>query len=212
MLGCACVSLVLHGATYASLGSVDEALTLLAAEDAEVEFTVQAPPEPPVPDIPDPPAPEEPEVIKVPKRNPKPAPRPKDRKPTKPPEQAPAPAAETPVDFGNLNLTAEGSGSSWAIDPGSGREMEGPIGAPGARTDRRVEGRRDGVVGGRGAGPKTVALADLSRRPTPPAQAVLNRLLKRFYPKALERQGIPGVARVRAVLLNSGPSPTNPKV
>src|SRR5690606_34371753 len=89
---------------------------------------------------------------------------------------------------------------SFAVDPGSGVEREGPIGPPGEPTGRRRRGVMGGTPGGTGApdaprGPRIVAMADVSRRPAPPRN--MEDILQRNYPAEARQQSIEGVARVR---------------
>lgn len=75
--------------------------------------------------------------------------------------------------------------------------MEGPVGQPNARvTGRRREGRPDGTPGGTGTDPDgTVPFADLSRRPTVPAE--LRNILRDQYPRQAQELGVEGRAVVR---------------
>ena len=65
--------------------------------------------------------------------------------------------------------------------------MRAPIGAPGPRTARASVPRN--------AEPPLVALASLSRAPSPPELA---EVLERHYPEAARRQGLAGQAVLRA--------------
>jgi len=155
--------------------------------------------EPEAPPEEEPAEPEEPEPVKPP---PKPKTFKAPKEPPKAPEDPPAAAPETPIAFDNVVLTNEGDEpSSWAVDPGSGKSREGPIGRP----DAVVSGRsRDGVVGGiiGGTGIGVVVdVGDLSRQPIPPS---LKRKLEKLYPKKARQEGIEGEAVLRLQVAPDG--------
>lgn len=153
---------------------VDEEQPVPEAEPAPEAEAVPAEPVEPPP---------EPKTFKAPKE------------PPKAPKEPPAAAPETPVAFDNLVLTNEdGEPTSWAVDPGTGKSREGPIGRPDAvATGRSREGIAGGVIGGTGVG-IVVDVGDLSRQPIPPA---LKRKLEKLYPKKARQEGIEGEAVVR---------------
>lgn len=202
----------LFGALVLSVGAhVAAALLLLAlpalewflddaAQTVEIVAIEEPPPPPPepAPETPDPePEPEpalpEPEPVRPP---PRPEPRPRitePEPPPRPPSPEPPPIEEAIADFTGETLTNEGAG--WASAVGNGAPMEGPIGQPGAVvTGRRREGGRSGAIGGTGTsapeGPRVVALADLSRRPSPRGDT--NAVLQRNYPARARQLGIEG--------------------
>lgn len=154
-------------------------------------------PEPETPPEPEPPPPEpEPEPVRPePRRVERPEPRPTaPEPPPAEPTPEPPPVEEAIADFTGETLTNEG-GETFAMPVGNGAPMEGPIGQPGAVvTGRRREGGSGGAVGGTGAaapqGPRVVALADLSRRPSP--QGDMNSILQRNYPQRARQLGIEG--------------------
>lgn len=192
-------SVLLHALVYILLGTAKAPLVDDPVRQ-DVSFEViQAPLEPTV--AAEAPAPEpEPEA---------PAPTPAPRMKAPPPEPdeppPPPPPKEVPVDFGNLTMTNEGT-SSWAVQPSSGVEQNGPIAGPGKNTGRS----QVGVIGGTGdtptSGPAIVAAGDLARRPSVPDN--LNKLLEEHYPKRARAEGVQGTARVKVRLLADG----SPKV
>jgi protein TonB len=101
-----------------------------------------------------------------------------------PPPSAPAPD-EAPADFSGVTLTNDGAGPGWASPVGNGGAMRAPIGAPGARV----------APVARTSEPPLVALASLSRAPSPPDLA---DVLERHYPEAARRQGLAGQAVLKA--------------
>lgn len=138
------------------------------------------------------PEPEEPERVLPP-------PKPKTFKapeaPPKAPKEPPAAAPETPVAFDNIVLTNDGDEpASWAMEPGSGKSSDKPIGRPDAVvTGRSRDGVVGGVIGGTGSG-VVVDVGDLSRQPIPPS---LERKLQKLYPKKARQEGIEGEAVLR---------------
>ena len=157
------------------------------------------PAEPEAPPEQEPAEPEEPEPAKPP---PKPKTFKAPKEPPKAPEQPPAAAPETPVAFDNVVLTNEGDEpSSWAVDPGSGKSREGPIGRPDAVvTGRSRDGVVGGIIGGTGIG-VVVDVGDLSRQPIPPS---LKRKLEKLYPKKARQEGIEGEAVLRLQVAPDG--------
>jgi TonB family protein len=151
--------------------------------------------------------PEVPPEEEVPEPEPvKPPPKPKTfkapKEPPEAPEEPPAAAPETPVAFDNIVLTNDGDEpGSWAVDPGSGKSSEGPIGRPDAVvTGRSRDGVVGGIIGGTGIG-VVVDVGDLSRRPIPPA---LKQKLERLYPKKARQEGIEGEAVLRLQIGSDG--------
>ncbi|AKF05663.1 energy transducer TonB [Sandaracinus amylolyticus] len=156
------------------------------------------PPEPepePVVEEPEPPPPEPEAVRPEPRRVERTEPRPSTPEPQpEPPSAEPPPVEEAIADFTGETLTNEG-GETFAMPVGNGAPMDGPIGQPGAVvTGRRREGGSGGAIGGSGTaapeGPRVVALADLSRRPSP--QGDMNAVLQRNYPPRARQLGIEG--------------------
>jgi protein TonB len=150
----------------------------------------------------EPPPPEEPAEPERVKPPPKPKTFKAPKEPTQTPEEPPAAAPETPVAFDNIVLTNEGDEpSSWAVDPGSGKSREGPIGRPDAVvTGRSRDGIVGGIIGGTGIG-VVVDVGDLSRQPIPPS---LKRKLENLYPKKARQEGIEGVAVIRLQIAPDG--------
>jgi outer membrane biosynthesis protein TonB len=140
-------------------------------------------------------APEPPKVVKAPK------PVVKAPEPSKQAEPPPA-AEETIADFTGTTLTSEATGG-WASAVGSGAAMNAPIGKANAQvTGRDRAGVQGGVVGGSGL--RVVGEAELTRRPKPPDQDVLNAALEKHYPRGARDQGIEGVARIKVRVLANG--------
>ena len=164
---------------------------------------------------PEPPPEPEPEVAPEPERPPPdppdvppPPPRPRVTTPEPEPEPEtpePPPVAETIADFTGETLTNDGAG--WARAVGNGEAMEGPIGRPGAIvTGRSREGGGSGAIDGAGtsapAGPRVVALADLSRRPSP--RGNMDAILQRNYPPRARQLGIEGSVVIAFRILPDG--------
>jgi len=147
----------------------------------------------------DPEEPAEPEPVKPP---PKPKTFKAPKEPPKAPTEPPAAAPETPVAFDNIVLTNEGDEpSSWAMDPGSGKSSDKPIGRPDAVvTGRSRDGIVGGIIGGTGIG-VVVDVGDLSRQPIPPS---LKRKLEKLYPKKARQEGIEGEAVIRLQIAPDG--------
>jgi TonB family protein len=145
------------------------------------------------------PKPEEPEPVKPPPK-PKTFKAPKEQ--PEAPEEPPAAAPETPVAFDNIVLTNEGDEpSSWAMDPGSGKSSDKPIGRPSSVvTGRSRDGVVGGIIGGTGIG-VVVDVGDLSRQPIPPS---LKRKLEKLYPKKARQEGIEGEAVIRLQIAPDG--------
>lgn len=181
----------------------------------EIVAITEPPPDPepePEPEVaePEPPAPEpEPEPVRPEpvRRVERTEPRPTTPEPQRePPSAEPPPVEEAIADFTGETLTNEG-GNTFATAVGNGAPMDGPIGQPGAVvTGRRREGGQGGAVGGTGTaapeGPRVVALADLSRRPSP--QGDLNSVLQRNYPPRARQLGIEGTVVIGFRIMPDG--------
>jgi len=167
---------------------VDDPLDTVAIAIVDEEPVAAEPEVPPE----EPKEPAEPEPVKPP---PKPKTFEAPKQPPKAPEEPPAAAPETPIAFDNIVLTNDGDEpGSWAMDPGSGKSREGPIGRPDAVvTGRSRDGIVGGIVGGTGLG-VVIDVGDLSRQPIPPA---LKQKLEKLYPKKARQEGIEGEAVLR---------------
>jgi outer membrane biosynthesis protein TonB len=193
------LSAALHVGTFLSLGRVRVDTAALRARDIEVSIVEEPAPEPAAePQAPEPEPAPEPVKIRPPKEA---APKPVEKAP--PPSKEPAAAAEEALaDLTGTTLTGESAGG-WASAVGSGAAMDGPIGKiNAAATGRERAGIKGGVIGG--SGTRVVSEADLSRRPQPPADDLLNAALERNYPKSAKQQGIEGVARIKLRVLANG--------
>jgi TonB family protein len=117
-------------------------------------------------------------------------------------DEPPAAAPETPVAFDNIVLTNDGDEpASWAMDPGSGKSSDAPIGRPDAVVSGRSrDGIVGGVIGGTGIG-VIVDVGDLSKQPIPPA---LKAKLEKLYPKKARQEGIEGEAVIRLQIAPDG--------
>ncbi len=197
-------SVALHLAGFLVLSAIDGPTDLLPLTN-QVEFTVMDPEPEPVPEPVVEPEPEpvkpEPEPVKpVPKAIETAAKAPKE--PPPPSAEPPAAAEETIADFTGTTLVGEGEGG-WVSAVGSGAQMNGPIGPPGAAVTGNVrEGVAGGVVGGTGT--RIVPVADLSRKPRIVSQDALNEALQRNYPKLARQQGIEGVTRIKLRIMANG--------
>ena len=171
-----------------------DTVAIAIVDEAPVEAEAEAEEEAPEPE-----EPAEPEPVKPP---PKPKTFKAPKEPPKAPEEPPAAAPETPVAFDNIVLTNEGDEpSSWAMDPGSGKSSDKPIGRPDAVvTGRSRDGVVGGIIGGTGIG-VVVDVGDLSRQPIPPS---LKRKLEKLYPKKARQQGIEGEAVLRLQIAPDG--------
>lgn len=211
MLSLFLLSLAIHGVAWLALRSLPTLEWFLASQPQTVEIVAIADPLPePLPEPePEPETPEpEPEPV-IPEPRPvverPPPPRVTEPDPPEPPTAEPPPVAEAIADFTGETLTNEGAG--WESAVGSGAEMQGPIGPPGAVvTGRRREGGAAGAVGGGGtaapAGPRVVAMADLSRQPSP--RGDMNAILQRNYPPRARQLGIEGRAVIAFRILPDG--------
>jgi TonB family protein len=198
LLAVATHALFLGAMPRASMGSgIEDPMDAVAIAIVDEE-PVAAEPEPGE-DAPEPQEPAEPEPVKPP---PKPKTFKAPKEPPKAPEEPPAAAPETPVAFDNIVLTNEGDEpSSWAMDPGSGKSSDKPIGRPGAVvTGRSRDGIAGGIIGGTGIG-VVVDVGDLSRQPIPPS---LKRKLEKLYPKKARQEGIEGEVIIRLQIAPDG--------
>ncbi len=202
LAGCLGVALAVHVLLFSCMPTFASLRAQSSPHEVDMEFVTPAPtpapPPTPTPEIPPEPEPEA--VVPQPRRARRT--RPVVTPPEETPEETPAPAEEVPLRMDGVTLTSAGAGPGFAVDPGSGEDRQGPLGPPGQATGRRVHGRADGTPGGTGGrGPRVVALADLSQRPRPPN---LERTLHREYPSRARRQGVEGVAIVRALVEPNG--------
>ncbi|HEX7476259.1 MAG TPA: energy transducer TonB [Polyangiales bacterium] len=180
-----CISLGAHMTIVGVLGFMPTAAKVFARQPIEIEVVPPPKVEPPPP--PPPEKPPEPEAAR-PRPAPKPAaPKLTDPEPPKPAAPPPA-AAEAPVDFTGVTLTADGN-STWASAVGNGKALTGPAPRVAAVTGRDRAGAADGVVGG---GPALVNEASLSRKPVPPTG--MDQLLEKNYPPRARAQGVSGTA------------------
>lgn len=196
------VSALAHALAWVALGLLPaiEDLAHRREQPIEIGMIVEPAPEAPVPEPP------EPEIAPEPERAPaQERPRIRAPEPEPEPEQLPPPPPDLPLDEPPAaeeaiedftGMTIEGESAAWASPVGNGLSSDRPIGQPGAqRTGRRREGVVGGQLGGGGApvaepGPRVVAFADLSRRPSPHGD--LDALLSRNYPARARQLGIEG--------------------
>ena len=175
------VSIVAHVALFGALGAPGGPHE--RARRRPVEVTMEVAPAPPA--APPPLAPAAPKLRatrRLAVRAPAPA------------TAAPAPAAaEVLADFSGVTLTNDGAGPGWASAVGTGAALRGPLGAPNAKLGQ--------APAARDAEPLLVALASLSRAPSPPD---LSDVLERHYPEAARRQGLAGQAVLKARILPDG--------
>ncbi|MFK8002444.1 MAG: TonB family protein [Polyangiales bacterium] len=208
------LSVGLHLATLFGLDFVDVRVSAaIPPEPAELAFMDMEPlPEPELEPEPEPEVEEpEPEPEPEPEVEPEPEPEPRERPvreiEPEPEESAPAPLNEDPPEqepeeLTGFTLTGDGS---FTVDGGNGQSRMDPIG------NQRPRGRPDGEEGGTGTGgmgtgmgPTVVPVRNLSRRPEPPSQQSVARCLEENYPRGARRQGLSGVASVRAQIGPSG--------
>jgi protein TonB len=193
---------------WGALAIVPPVSLSLHEEEQEIEILAieETPPaaieEPPPPEVVEP-APEAPRPIVRRDRPVPPPPVPPPPADEPPPEEEPPPAQETIEEFAGVTLTND-TGDGWASQVGSGASTDGPIGQPGIATGRFRDGRLGGAVGGAGdaPGPRVVAFADLSRRPSP--RADLDSILHRNYPARARQLGIEGHVVVRFRIMPDG--------
>ncbi len=180
--GLLCFSLGAHMTIVGVLGFMPSAAKVFARQPIEIE--IMAPPKPELPPEP-PPPPKAPDPEPAHRAAPKLAP--KLAAPEPPKAAAPPPAAEAPVDFTGVTLTADGN-STWASAVGNGQALNGPAPRVAKVTGHDRAGSADGVV----AAPAMVSEASLSRKPVPPAG--MDQLLEKNYPARARAQGVSGTA------------------
>jgi TonB family protein len=183
------VSLLLHGAAYASLHAPAE-LEKPQRPRSQVRFDVVSrpepkPPEPPKPELePEPPKPE-------PKAKPRAAaPEPRPVLPETPP---PAPTPETPPSTG-VTLAGDGPGNAFSMPLGNGGGLD-PTARPQAPAPVNVPAPTRPAPSPVRSEPPLVPVGDLSTKPSPPSLA---SALERNYPPDARRRGLSGAAKVRA--------------
>lgn len=112
------------------------------------------------------------------------------------PERAqPEPAEEpepAPLELHGVTLTNEGEGAAWSSAVGDGRAGVSSGSGGRARPSRPAAAQ---APAREARAPRTVSVADLSRKPVPPA---LEGLLASQYPPELRRRAVGGQAVVRA--------------
>ena len=127
------IAAVAHALIFALLPSFASLSASMRLDPVDLEIIspppLATPPPEPTPPAPDPVAPPEPTPVVPPPRRVR-APRPEtapEPPPTPTPQtpQPPAPLQETPVRMDGINLTGTGTGSGFAIDPGSGETIGG---------------------------------------------------------------------------------------
>ena len=195
------LSVLLHGSLFAAAVNFTSPFEVQArSAQSELAFQVLEPEPEPEPEPVVDPEPEPEPVVEPPEPPPTPIPERRIRRPDvteEPPDEEPPPVEETPVAFDNLVLTNETGSSDWSTAQASGLEREGPVGGRGAVTGRNRDGEVGGAIDGTGRpspGPRIVAVADLSRPPSP--RGNLDSMLRRFYPEDAREQGIEGRAIV----------------
>jgi len=193
------LAIAMHAAFFGLMGKAPAGPNAEQQPDTVAVTIVETEPVPAEPEAPAEEQAPEPEPVQPP---PKPKTFKAPKKPPKAPEQPPAAAPETPVAFDNLVLTNESAKpASWAVEPGTGKSREGPIGRPDALvTGRSRNGVAGGVIGGTGTG-LVVDVGDLSRRPVPPS---LKQKLEKLYPKKARQEGVEGDAVLRLQIAPDG--------
>lgn len=178
------VSLLLHGAAYASLHA-PAPLAQPPRQKTELRFDVVSQPKP----APEPPPPAlEPEPPKAARKSPPKvaasAPRPvAPEPPAAPPPEAPPSTGVTLAGDGTGNAFSMPLGNGGALDPSARPHVPAPLNLPPpAKPPVPAE-------------PPLVAVGDLSAKPSPPS---LGAALERNYPPDARRRGLSGAAKVRA--------------
>ena len=183
------VSLLLHGAAYASLHAPTP-LEKQRRHKTELRFDVVSQPKP------QPPAPPKPELEPPP---PKPEPKAKPKaaapqeRPAPPTETTPPPASEPPPSTG-VTLAGDGTGNAFSMPLGSGGALD-PTARPRAPAPLNVPAPVRPAPSPVPAEPPLVPASDLSSRPSPPSLA---SALERNYPADARHRGLSGAAKVRA--------------
>jgi protein TonB len=180
------VSLLLHGAAYASLHAPAPAVKA-QRQKTQLRFDVVSPPKPEPEAAPEPP-PLEPEPPK-----PKPKPAAPEPRPTVSEPPAAAPAAEPPPSTG-VTLAGDGPGNAFSMPLGNGGALD-PTARPRAPLPVNVPAPTKPAPSPVPAEPPLVAVGDLSSKPSPPS---LSSALERNYPPDARRRGLSGAAKVRA--------------
>lgn len=176
------VSLLLHGAAYASLHA-PAPLAKAQRQKTQLRFDVVSSPKPePLP---------EPAAPAPPKPKPKAA-APEPRRAQPEPPTAP-PVAEPPPSTG-VTLAGDGTGNAFSMPLGSGGALD-PAARPHTPAPVNVPAPTKPAPSPVPAGPPLVAVGDLSTKPSPPS---LSSALERNYPADARRRGLSGAAKVRA--------------
>jgi len=181
---------VLVALTLAPVGG----LRARAPSTVELELTPRTSPAPRPPPRPAPEPPPSPEPV-APTTTPA-APEPAEAPP--PPEAAPE-----LVDLSGVTLTDDGPGAGWASAVGDGSSLDAPLRSPRRNTSPPRAATSPALKPAnlthaappRPPPPPLVAVADLARRPSPPA---LDGLLQANYPLAARHRGEAGQALVIA--------------
>ena len=136
---------------------------------------------------------------------PRPPPRPAPEQPPSPEPVAPTttPAAPELVDLSGVTLTDDGPGAGWSSAVGDGSSLDAPLRSPRRHTPppraatipALKPANLTHAAPPRPPPPPLVAVADLARRPSPPA---LDGLLQANYPLAARHRGEAGQALVIA--------------
>ena len=181
-------SVVVHVAFVAAVPTAD-ATTTPAPAPTLITITDSPPPPPPPPPPPVTAEPEtpSPRATRIAPRATQPIAR---RRPAAPPQQVAAPSSPEPVDLSGVTLSNDGG--SWSSPTGNGEVAQEPVVAPTAAPRQPT---------GRTAGPRVVAVGDLSR---PPKAPDLDAALAANYPAEARRAGRTGKAVVRARIQPDG--------
>ena len=184
--GCIGLSVVIHASAMVGASRPPAAVSPVFRTPVELALAPppHKPPPAPPPD-PHPPLVKPPLAPRIPPARTPAAPAPTPT-PTPPPEAPPTPA------LSGKTLLGEGE-AGWAAPAGNGAERDGPIHAraPGTAPAPAPAGATLAPAA------STEPLAQLSRKPVPPALA---SALERNYPAGARRQGKSGEAKVRALI------------
>lgn len=189
------VSLLLHGAAYASLHAPSPSVKT-PPQRSQVRFDVVSRPVPPPPPAPER-APEPPKLapLKEKARASRPEPAPAEL----PPAPAEAPPPEAPISTG-VTLTGDGPGDAFsmplgnggALDPAARAQLPPPVNVPAPTPPAPPKVPAE---------PRLVSVSDLSSRPSAPSLA---GALEHYYPADARRRGLSGSAKVRARIDSDG--------
>lgn len=186
-------SLGAHLVSYACLAGVSSAPERHRAPSTlNFEVKVVSPSRPEVP----PARPTPPESVSRPTP---PPPHTKPRERAIVPSTTPSIPESEPVDLTGVTLVGEGAGPGWSTVVGNGRPLNGPIQNARGSTPSAKGGFPEEAAARRQVGKAVekpldlVPMADLSRRPAPPA---LDGVLRSNYPAEARRQGLSGTAVV----------------